>query len=109
MAVIVAVPLPMPVASPAALMVATEALLEFHATWPVRLTVDPAALAPMAMNWLACFGSATDCEPGIRLNDTMSLLGDTLPPVTLTVAVAEMAPAILAVMVAVPAETAVAM
>ena len=52
MAAMVVVPLPVPVASPPELMVATELLLELHTVWPVTFSVAPAALVPMAMNWL---------------------------------------------------------
>jgi hypothetical protein len=52
MAVIVVVPWPTAVASPPTLIVATCALLEFHATWLVRFSVAPDEVVPIAMNWL---------------------------------------------------------
>ena len=52
MAVMVVDPLPTPTARPAELMVATDVLLELQLTCPVTFRVDPAAFAPIAMNWL---------------------------------------------------------
>jgi hypothetical protein len=59
-AVIVVVPFPIPVASPAALMMPTWALLEVQTTWLVRLKVAPVDVVPMAMNWAVCCGALTD-------------------------------------------------
>src|SRR5579863_687219 len=106
----VLLPCPTPVARPEfAPMVAICTALELQVACCVRSMVPPEVLVPMAMNWLVCVGEATDCEPGITSSFTMSLLPETLPPpVTVTAAVAEIPPGILAVMVAVPAETPVA-
>ena len=52
MAVMVVVPWPTPVASPLELIVATCTLLELQATWPVRFSVAPDEVVPIAMNWL---------------------------------------------------------
>jgi hypothetical protein len=51
-AVIVVEPWATPVTRPGvvALSVATEVLLELHTTWPVRFSVAPDAVVPMAMN-----------------------------------------------------------
>jgi hypothetical protein len=54
-AVMVAVPGAAPVARPAAVMVATWALLEVHETEPVRFSVVPDEVVPMAMNWAVSF------------------------------------------------------
>src|SRR3954470_23719004 len=110
MAVMVVLPLLTAVANPVfAPMVAICTALEVQAAWWVRSMVPPDALVPMAMNWVVWVGEATDCEPGMMASFTMSLLGFTVPPpVTLMVALAAIAPAMLAVRVAVPAETPVA-
>jgi len=50
MAVTVVVPLLTAVASPPALMVATWVLLELQVTVPVRSSVAPELVVPMAMN-----------------------------------------------------------
>ena len=49
-AVIVEVPTPAPVASPAALIVATEVVPELHLTVPVRFCVVPSLNVPVAVN-----------------------------------------------------------
>jgi hypothetical protein len=109
MAVIVVVPLPTPVARPPALIVAICVLLELQATCPVKFSVAPDEAVPMAMNWLVSPGDATDWEPGMMVSEAGVLPPPPpLPPVTVIVAVVLAAPGILAVIVVVPAETAVA-
>jgi hypothetical protein len=61
----------------------------------------------MAMNWLVSPGDATVWEPGMMVSDAGVLLPPPVP-VTVIVAVALVEPDMLAVMVAVPAATAVA-
>ena len=66
----------------------------------------------MAMNWLVCVGAATVCEPGITASETIEPPAEP-PPVAATASVALDAtgpanPAALAVIVVVPAPTAVA-
>jgi hypothetical protein len=65
-AVIVTVPWPIAVACPGTVptfsglpIVAIVVLLELQVDWPVRLTVAPDAVVPMAMNWLVFPGEAT--------------------------------------------------
>jgi hypothetical protein len=60
MAVIVVVPWLNPLASPLELIVAMEVLLELQRTWPVRSSVAPAEVVPMARNWPVWPGAATD-------------------------------------------------
>lgn len=114
MAVMVAVPLPTPVASPVlALMVAICEVLEVHATWLVRFTVAPEEVVPMARNWVVCVGDATACEDGMIASEEM-LPPAVVPlePVTVRVALELVGPlnaVALAVMVVVPAPKAVAM
>jgi hypothetical protein len=52
MAVMVVVPWLTPVASPPAVIVATCAVLELQITEPVKSSVAPADVVPIAMNWL---------------------------------------------------------
>ncbi len=109
----VAVPAPTAVANPVlAPTVAIAVLLELHATSPVRFTVAPEEVDPIARNWLVCVGAATVCEPGMTEIETMEPPA-WLPPEPLTemVAVAltgPLNPAALAVIVVEPAPTAVA-
>jgi hypothetical protein len=109
MAVMVVVPLLTAVASPPAEIVATWALLELQVTVPVKSSVAPEVVVPMAMNWLVCVGEATDCVPGMMASDARLPPVVPPPPVTVMVAVVLIDPGSAAVMVAVPAETAVAM
>jgi hypothetical protein len=92
------------------LIVATCTLLELQETLPVRSSVAPDEVVPIAINWVVSLGEATDCEPGIIESDVKVPLvpPPPLPPVTVIVAVALDAPGILAMIVVVPAETAVA-
>jgi hypothetical protein len=112
-AVIVTAPFVTAVASPvAALIVAIDGLLELHATWPVRFTVAPDEVVPIARNCVVCPAADTDCELGIIATET-TLPPATPPPdeVTVMMALEEMGPlnpAALAVIVVVPAPTAVA-
>jgi hypothetical protein len=104
------VPLPIPVASPDALIVATDALLERHVACEVTSTVAPFDVVPTAMNCVVCEGTANDWVPGTIASETTPPPPDGPDvPLTARVAVAEVAPAMLAVMVTVPAETPVAM
>jgi len=93
-------------------MVAIELLLELHATLPVRFTVAPEEVVPMAMNWLVCPGEETVCEPGITASETIAPPADPpVEPVTVSTALDATGPAnpaALAVIVVVPAPTAVA-
>ena len=106
-------PWPTAVARPVvAPMVAMAVLLELQATRLLTLTVAPDVVVPMAMNWLVWPGAETDCEPGMMAMETM-LPPATPPPAEVTVMVAlelmgPAYPAALAVMVVVPAPTAVA-
>ena len=59
MAVIVVVPSLNPVARPLVLIVATCTLLELQATRPVRFSVAPDEVVPIAMNWLVWLGADT--------------------------------------------------
>jgi hypothetical protein len=53
-AVIVEVPTPAPLASPAALIVAVEVVPELHVTVPVKFCVEPSLNVPVAVNcWVA--------------------------------------------------------
>jgi hypothetical protein len=109
-AVMVAVPGTAAVASPEAVIVATWALLELHETKPVRFSVVPDEVVPMAMNWAVSF-DGTDWVPGMTEIEVTSPRA--LPPVVtvrLAVPVATVLSAFVkrAVMVAVPGTTAVA-
>jgi hypothetical protein len=91
----VVVPALTAVATPDLLTVATEGLLEVHTAEPVRLTVAPPEVVPMARNWPVWPGDVTDCEPGMIEMVLMSALG--LPPpepdcVTFTVIVPAIVP-----------------
>jgi hypothetical protein len=109
MAVMVVVPLLTAVASPPAEMVATWVLLELQATVLVRSSVAPDVVVPMAMNWVVCAGEATDWVPGMMATEArLPPVVPPPPPVTVIVAVALIDPGSVAVMVAVPADTAVA-
>jgi hypothetical protein len=115
-AVIVTVPCPTAVANPvAAPIVAICWLLELQVAELVTSIVDPEEVVPIAMNWAVCVGTATDCEPGMTVNDTKVVPGGMVPPpgepVTVRVAVAEVTPVnplMVAVIVVVPADTPVA-
>ena len=114
---IVTVPCVSAVASPVeAPIVAICVLLEDHETWLVRFTVALVDVVPIAINCVVSPGSDTDCELGMMAMDVMLEEGDVPPPppdaaVTVTVALAVMVPVypfMLAVIVAVPAVSAVA-
>ena len=109
MAVTVVVPLLTAVASPPAVMVATWVLLELQVTVLVKSSVAPEVVVPMAINWLVCAGEATDWVPGMMASDARLPPVVPPPPVTVMVAVALIDPGRVAVMVTVPADTAVAM
>jgi hypothetical protein len=108
-AVMVELPWPTPVARPPVEMVATWTLLELQVTWLVRSSVVPEERVPIAMNWLVWPGEASDCEPGMMASET-SVPVPLVPPVPVTVMVAEAVidPDMLAVIVELPADTAVA-
>ena len=109
MAVMVVVPLLSPVASPPGLIVATWALLESQVAVAVRFCVDPDTVVPTAINWLVWPGDATDWEPGIIESEAkVSPPVPPLPLVTVIVAVAPVDPDMLAEIVVVPVDTAVA-
>jgi len=114
MAVIVALPLPTAVASPVVVpIVAICVLLELQATWLVRFTVAPDEVVPMARNWVVCVGDATACEVGIIATDAIvpPAVPPPLEPVAVRVALEVTWPlneSVLAVIVVVPAPTAVA-
>jgi hypothetical protein len=79
---------------------------------PVRFTVAPDEVVPIARNWLVWPGEETDCDPGMMASET-TLPVATPPPELATVRVAlaltgPAKPAALAVIVVVPAPTAVA-
>jgi hypothetical protein len=87
MAVIVVVPWPTPVASPVALIVAIGVLLELQITWPVKSSVAPVDVVPIAMNWLVSPGEPTDWALGMM--DTVARVEPLVPPplpVTVTTA-----------------------
>ena len=92
-------------------MVAICVLLELQATWLLRFTVAPDEVVPMARNWLVLPGDATACEAGMMERVAMVPPAEPpLEPVTLRMAV-EVVPLnddVLAVIVVVPAPTAVA-
>jgi hypothetical protein len=113
---IVTVPWVSAVVSPVdAPIVAICVLLVDQETWLVRFTVAPVDVVPIAMNCVVSPGSDTDCELGMMAMD-VTLPEDVVPPppddaVTVTVALAVMVPVypfMLAVIVAVPAVSAVA-
>ena len=67
----VAVPAPTAVAKPVfAPMVAICWLLELQTTAPVKSTVDPEPVVPMARNCAVWLGTATDCELGMMAKET---------------------------------------
>jgi hypothetical protein len=97
------------VANPPAVIVPTCELLELQVTVPVKSSVAPEVVVPMAMNWLVCVGDATDWVPGMMASDArLPPVVPPPPPVTVMVALALTDPGSVAVMVAVPADTAVA-
>src|ERR1700733_6327838 len=110
MAVIVVVPWLNPLASPLELIVAMEALLELHRTWPVRSSVAPDEVVPMARNWPVWPGDATAWEPGMMASEAR-FPPPVLPPLPVTVTDASLLamrppnPCMLAVIVTVPAPT----
>jgi hypothetical protein len=93
-------------------MVAIAELLELHTTEPVKSSVAPEEVVPIAMYWAVCPGAATDWVPGMMESDTT--LPPTWPPpveVTTRVALAVTGPLNAeaeAMIVVVPAPTAVA-
>jgi hypothetical protein len=110
MAVMVVVPWLTPVASPPTLIVATCALLELQVTEPVRFSVAPEEVVPIAMNWPVWPGDATDWVPGMMVSEVRVLLvGPVPPPVTVMDAsllvIRPPKPCVLAVIVVVPAPT----
>jgi hypothetical protein len=111
---IVTVPWVTAVASPVlAPIVAICVLLEDQDTWLVRFTVAFVDVVPIAMNCVVSPGRDTDCEPGMMAREVTVPPVPLVPddPVTVTVALAVMFPVyplMLAVIVAVPALSAVA-
>ncbi len=110
-AVIVVIPpstLPIAVARPPESIVATRTSLETHVTWLVKsCVVGESVKLPIAMNCDASPITATGCWPGMTVIDVSSRAGGC--PCTFTVTVAlPVAPFMVAVMVAVPEPTAVA-
>src|ERR1700685_4666357 len=76
----VEVPAPPAVAKPVlAPMVAICWLLELQTTAPVRSTVDPDPVVPMARNCAVWLGTATDCALGMTAKEAMAPL-DPDPP-----------------------------
>ena len=96
-------------------IVAICVLLEDQETWLVRFSVAPVDVVPIAMNWVVSLGTATDWALGMIVRDVTLDEGDEPPPpdvaVTVRVALAVRVPVnpfIVAVMVVVPAVSAVA-
>ena len=93
-------------------IVAICVLLVDHATWLVRFTVAPVDVVPIAMNCVVSLGTATDCELGSMASEATVPVAPPVPDdvVTVTVELDAMLPVKpfkLAVIVAVPAVSAV--
>jgi hypothetical protein len=93
-------------------IVAICVLLVDQATWLVRFTVAPVDVVPIAMNCVVSLGTATDCEAG-SISSELTVPVGPLVPVDAPTVMVELAvivpvyPLMLAVIVAVPAVSAV--
>ena len=105
-AVIVVVPAPTDVASPAELMVATCALLETHVTWLVRFCGLPTPVRlPLAINCVVSPANVSEAELGVTVSDGVP--DPVVEIVTVTIAL-ELSPPDWAIIIVVPAPVAVA-
>jgi hypothetical protein len=113
-AVMVLVPELTPEASPPAVMVATEGMLDSHVSCdiPVMFSVTPLLKVPRAVYCPVCPEAETDWEPGMIVIEVKAPPAPTAPvPVTVRRAVAETMPekpVAVAVIVVTPADTPVA-